>query len=131
MRKKTLCNTLNWENWNSGFEKLGVRWAEQDINPLSLPKYSHYKSKSGTRGQRINQIIQLWLFLLVSWCKFSRYFLKICKITKKFPVVQNFGFSKLFLLSFRIKIQISMDKIKSTEIWEKKCYNMHLKVCSF
>ena len=28
---KTLCNTLNWGNWNSGFVKLGVRWAEQEI----------------------------------------------------------------------------------------------------
>ena len=28
---KTLCNTLNWGNWNSGFIKLGVRWAERDI----------------------------------------------------------------------------------------------------
>ena len=30
-KKKTLCNTLNWGNWNSGFIKLGVRWAERDI----------------------------------------------------------------------------------------------------
>ena len=29
-KKKTLCNTLNWRNWNSGFVKLGVRWAERD-----------------------------------------------------------------------------------------------------
>ena len=29
-KKKTLCNTLNWGNWNSGFVKLGVRWAERD-----------------------------------------------------------------------------------------------------
>ena len=28
--KETLCNTLNWGNWNSGFVKLGVRWAERD-----------------------------------------------------------------------------------------------------
>ena len=31
-KKKTLCNTLSWGNWNSGFVKLGVWWAEQDIN---------------------------------------------------------------------------------------------------
>ena len=30
-KKKTLCNTLNWGNWYSGFLKLGVRWAERDI----------------------------------------------------------------------------------------------------
>ena len=24
--------TLNWGKWNSGFVKLGVRWAERDIN---------------------------------------------------------------------------------------------------
>ena len=29
-KKKRLCNTLNWGNWNSGFVKLGVRWAERD-----------------------------------------------------------------------------------------------------
>ena len=28
--KNTLCNTLNWGNWNSGFVILGVRWAERD-----------------------------------------------------------------------------------------------------
>ena len=28
---KTLCNTLNWWNWNLEFVKLVVRWAEQDI----------------------------------------------------------------------------------------------------
>ena len=28
---KTLCNTLNSGNWNSGFVKLVVRWAERDI----------------------------------------------------------------------------------------------------
>ena len=27
---KALCNTLNWGNWNSGFVKLVVRWAERD-----------------------------------------------------------------------------------------------------
>ena len=31
-KKKTLCNTLNWGNWNSGFVKLDVRWAERDKN---------------------------------------------------------------------------------------------------
>ena len=31
-KEKTLCNTLNWGNWNSGFVKLGVHWAEQDTN---------------------------------------------------------------------------------------------------
>ena len=30
-KKKPLCNTLNWGNWNSGFIKLGVQWAERDI----------------------------------------------------------------------------------------------------
>ena len=30
-KKKPLCNTLNWGNWNSGFVKLGVWWAERDI----------------------------------------------------------------------------------------------------
>ena len=29
-KKNTFCHTLNWGNWNSGFAKLGVRWAEQD-----------------------------------------------------------------------------------------------------
>ena len=29
-KKKTPCNTLDWGNWNSGFVKLGVRWAERD-----------------------------------------------------------------------------------------------------
>ena len=29
-KKKTLCNTWNWGNWNSGFVKLGFRWAERD-----------------------------------------------------------------------------------------------------
>ena len=29
---KALCNTLNWGNWDSGFGKLGVRWAERDIS---------------------------------------------------------------------------------------------------
>ena len=28
---KSLCNTLNWGNWNSEFIKLVVRWAERDI----------------------------------------------------------------------------------------------------
>ena len=27
---KTLCNTLNWRNWNSGFVKLGIQWVAQD-----------------------------------------------------------------------------------------------------
>ena len=31
-KKKTLCNTLNWRNWNSGFVKLSVQWAEWDKN---------------------------------------------------------------------------------------------------
>ena len=35
-KKKTLCNTLNWGNWNSGFVKLGVRWAKRDILDSSL-----------------------------------------------------------------------------------------------
>ena len=26
-----LCNTLNWGNWNLGFVKLVVWWAERDI----------------------------------------------------------------------------------------------------
>ena len=34
MIKKTL--QLNWENWNSGFVKLGVRWAERDIKGRKL-----------------------------------------------------------------------------------------------
>ena len=29
--KKSLCNTLNWGNWNLGFVKLVDRWAERDI----------------------------------------------------------------------------------------------------
>ena len=29
-KKKPLCNTLNWGNWNWGFVKLGVQWAERD-----------------------------------------------------------------------------------------------------
>ena len=29
-KRETLCNNLNWGNWNSGFGKLGVRWAERD-----------------------------------------------------------------------------------------------------
>ena len=33
---KTLCNTLDWGNWNSGLAKLGVRWAEQDKSPYHL-----------------------------------------------------------------------------------------------
>ena len=32
LKRKTLCNTLNWGNWNSGLVKLGVQWAEQDRN---------------------------------------------------------------------------------------------------
>ena len=38
-RKKT--NTLNWGSWNSGFVKLGVRWAESDnsFDDLALPSY--------------------------------------------------------------------------------------------
>ena len=31
LKKKALCNTLNWGNWISGFVKLAVRWAEWDI----------------------------------------------------------------------------------------------------
>ena len=27
-KEKTVCNTLNWENWSSEFVKLVVRWAE-------------------------------------------------------------------------------------------------------
>ena len=30
---KALCNTLNWGNWNLGFVKLVVRWAERDNSP--------------------------------------------------------------------------------------------------
>ena len=30
-KEETLCNTLNWGNWNSGFVKLDVWWAEGDI----------------------------------------------------------------------------------------------------
>ena len=30
-KKKTLCYTLNRGKWNSGFVKLGVWWAERDI----------------------------------------------------------------------------------------------------
>ena len=33
---KTLCNTLNWGNWNSGFVKLVVRWAERDIGVIKV-----------------------------------------------------------------------------------------------
>ena len=39
-RKKTLCNTLNWGNWNSGFLKLGVWWGERDI---SLKSYLRWR----------------------------------------------------------------------------------------
>ena len=35
-KKNTLCNTLNWGNWNSGFVKLGVRLAERDISLVFL-----------------------------------------------------------------------------------------------
>ena len=31
-KEKPLCYTINWGNWNSGFVKLGVRWAERDIS---------------------------------------------------------------------------------------------------
>ena len=32
-KKKAFCNTLNWGNWNSGFVKWGVRWAEPIMSP--------------------------------------------------------------------------------------------------
>ena len=35
---KTLCNTLNRGNWNSGFVKLVVWWAERDIHFTALWK---------------------------------------------------------------------------------------------
>ena len=28
LKRKTLCNTLNWGNWNSGLVKLRVRWGQ-------------------------------------------------------------------------------------------------------
>ena len=39
-KKKTLCKTLNWGNWNWGFIKLGVRWAERDNKQEYLKKKS-------------------------------------------------------------------------------------------
>ena len=30
-KNQQLCNTLNWGNWNKGFVKLAVPWAERDI----------------------------------------------------------------------------------------------------
>ena len=30
-KQKKLGNTFSWGNWNSGFVKLGVRWAERDV----------------------------------------------------------------------------------------------------
>ena len=59
MRKKPLCNTLNWGNWNSGFLKLGVRWAERDIwIPCSLDPTTNSETLSFT-----NKSVYLLLFL--------------------------------------------------------------------
>ena len=37
-KNHSLCNTLNWGNWNSGFVILGVRWAERDIRSVTAKK---------------------------------------------------------------------------------------------
>ena len=37
--KKTLCNTLNRGNWNSGFVKLCVCWAERDRYYFHVPSF--------------------------------------------------------------------------------------------
>ena len=39
-KKKTLCQALNWGNWNFGFVKLGVRWTERDISLEFLPLWT-------------------------------------------------------------------------------------------
>ena len=41
IEKNPLCNTLNWGNWNSGFVKLGVWWAERDRPPENLKRIFH------------------------------------------------------------------------------------------
>ena len=42
----TLCNILNWGNWNSGFVKLGVRWAERDNTLFSFSFQSKVRERN-------------------------------------------------------------------------------------
>ena len=35
-KKKTLCNTLDWGNWNSGFVKLGIWCDERDKRIMKM-----------------------------------------------------------------------------------------------
>ena len=62
-KKKTLCNTLNWGDWNSGFVKLVVWWAEQDISFLNyhtaLPKSAaHIFVPNTVKAQWYRNIIE-------------------------------------------------------------------------
>ena len=52
--KKPLCYTLYWGNWNSGFGKLGVLWAEKDIN------YEKFKNKIKKTGLPKTCFSQFW-----------------------------------------------------------------------
>ena len=58
-RKNPLCNTINWANWNLGFVKLGVRWAERDNNFEKTNPYQRVFSdlfiSIGPRRRRRNQ----------------------------------------------------------------------------
>ena len=53
-KKQTLCNTLNLGNWNSGFQKFGVWWAQRDIKEESCLKFILF---SCGNAQKIIQIL--------------------------------------------------------------------------
>ena len=72
---KTLCKILNWGNWNSGFIKLGVRWAERDIHseiywPLDSLFLLQLSRREKHRGTLTVSMMQIWQLL-------SRLFLRL------------------------------------------------------
>ena len=61
----TLFNNLNWENWNSGFIKLGVRWAEQDI-PAELFNSKQSLSEDLPEWECTSVRMPAWAKILIS-----------------------------------------------------------------
>ena len=74
---KTLCNTLDWGNWNSEFVKLLVWWVERDIKLFS----TLWRSRPLLLSWPKIQIYWLWIqmVLTVLWSvKLEKVLIIIC-----------------------------------------------------
>ena len=101
LRRKALCNTLNWGYWNSGFVKLGVRWAECGIT-LELLSKLYYIWFSWTQIVVNSKIVEPFSFLFRNESKnwsaacntvWSQLVLKDSSVVAGFTIAKKKGLS--------------------------------------